>query len=306
MLLGDFERAWRESDAIRDRDAPDPNRFWNGEDVRGKDVIVRCLHGFGDAIQYLRFVPALRRVARRVIVEVPPAMVDLAHTIRGVEDVITWGADAPVIQPHWDVQIEVTELPYFFRCTLKDLPIATNYICLPHSLLLKAAAVFRKSPRPRVGLVWSAGEWNPSRSIPLEQLRPLFSHRAVDFWNLEGGTVRREWDQFAGALHLRDAPEFCADAGLLPLAAFVAQLDLVFTVDTLAAHLAGALNVPAWVMLQAGADWRWMVDRNDSPWYPSIRIFRQAWPGAWRSIIQEVDNALVAWLAEREQDKQVA
>lgn len=299
MLLGRFASAWRESDAIRRRGAPDPHRVWNGENIDGKAVMVRCLHGFGDAIQSLRYVPLLRRRASRVIVETSPQFAELAECIDGIDRVLSWGKRAGTTQPEWDVQIEVTELPYFFRTEVHELPIATSYIHLPQPMLRSTARCFPASDCMRVGVVWSCGEWNLSRSIPLEALLPVFADSRFEFWNLQGGPARREWRDATDAGNLRDAPEFCADAGLLPLACFIAQLDLIITVDTLAAHLGGALGVPTWVLLRYDADWRWMVDRSDSPWYPSLRLFRQDARRDWSDVVEYVRKALDAWIAGR-------
>lgn len=293
MLQGRFEEAWRESDAIRRRGAPDPHRFWNGESLRGKRVMVRCLHGFGDAVQFLRYMPALRRIAKQVIVEVPPRLLPLATWFDAIDEAITWGPDAPEPAPAFDVQIEVTELPYFFRTRQRDLPFATNYIDVPPNLRRDAARVFARDHRLQVGVVWSAGGWNPSRSMPLTIAQTFLADPECTFWNLQGGSIRAEWSAL-NLPNLRDAEEFCADRGLLPLAAFISQLDLVLTVDTLAAHLAGALGRPVWLMLQHAADWRWMADRDDSPWYPSMRIFRQPQQGDWTSVAAQVQQALAA------------
>lgn len=306
MMLGRFEHAWKESDAIRLRGTPDPHRFWNGEDIRGKAVIVRCLHGFGDAVQHLRFLPSLRERAARTILEVPPGMVELAHCFAGTDEIITWGDAAHKQVPHWDVQVEVVELPYQLRLRIEDLPFAAQYLHPPRTAIKSASAPFRNSPRPRVGVAWSCGEWNLSRSIPIDELRPIIRAANIDFWNLQGGPVRREWQRFEPRLNVRDAPEFCADAGLLPLAAFVSQLDLIITVDTLVAHLGGALGIPTWIMLQHAADWRWMVNRDDSPWYPSLRLFRQPQPGAWSDVIRNVQRALRDWLDALHAARQVA
>lgn len=299
MLLGRFASAWRESDSIRVRGAPDPHRMWNGEDVDGKAVMVRCLHGFGDAIQFLRYVPLLRQRAARVIVETSPRFVELAECIDGIDRVLSWNEHAGTTQPDWDVQIEVTELPYLFRTELHNLPIATNYIHLPQPMLRSAARCFPASDCVRVGVVWSCGEWNLRRSIPLRGLQPVLSDRRIEFWNLQGGPARNEWRCAKGAGSVRDAAEFCGDAGLLPLACFMAQLDLIITVDTLAAHLGGALGVPTWVLLRYDADWRWMVDRSDSPWYPSLRLFRQDATRDWCEVVECVRKALDSWIAGR-------
>lgn len=302
MLLGRFAQAWQESDAIRERGEPDPHRFWNGESIEGKRVIVRCLHGFGDAIQFLRYIPALRQRAAHVLVEVPPHLLDLARTLEGLGDVITWGEAAPAVPPQWDVQVEVTELPYLFRSELRDLPASTGLLRLPAALQARAARTLGTSRRPQIGVVWSSGEWNPGRSIPIAELKPILNRTDCDFWNLQGGSVRGEWP--AGA-NLHDAPAFC-DAGLLPLAGFISQLDLVITVDTFAAHMAGTLGIPTWVLLRQEADWRWMVRRDDSPWYPSVRLFRQTTKGNWTSVVSRLNDALALWFAAPETRKAVA
>jgi hypothetical protein len=295
MLGGDFEAAWQESDAIQLRGAPDPHRFWNGNHFRGARVIVRSLHGFGDTVQMLRYAPMLREKASKVIFEVTPRFVELAHHFHGVENVITWGADAPAETPAWDVQVEVTELPYIFRTTVTDLPLSTSYLQLPQQAMQYAANAMARScagsRRPRIGMVWAGGDWNPQRSIPFALLEPLLKDQTVEFWNLQGGVAAQE----AAGAAIRNATAECGD-GLLSLAATIANLDLVITVDTLAAHLAGALGKPAWVLLQHAADWRWMTERNDSPWYPKLRLFRQRRARDWTSVFEEVRNSLAKFV----------
>lgn len=295
MLSGDYTAAWLESDAIRARCRPDVHRFWQGEDLHGKRVLVRCLHGFGDSVQMLRFVPALKELGVvRVIVECAPHAVELVKCLPGTAEVITWGAHAPLVAPEFDVQVEVMELPYIVRATVSTLPSAAGMLRLPIDVLQQAShAVHTQSSRPRVGLVWSAGEWNPARSVPLELLTPILHNSNIEFWNLQGGSMRNDWDRLPAAPNLRDLTEF-TDAGLVRLSALIAHLDLVITVDTLAAHLAGTLNVPCFLLLQHAADWRWMIDRADSPWYPSLRLFRQPRPGDWQSAVVELNTSLSA------------
>jgi hypothetical protein len=290
MLQGDFQSAWAESDAIRASGAPDPHRFWQGEDLRGKRVILRCLHGLGDAVQFLRYIPALRSIAASLIVEVPPALVELAACFEGVERVITWGADAPHAAPPWDVQVEINELPYLCRTTAEQLPLATRYLHLPDAALQHFAPHANHPESLRAGLVWASGRWNPTRSIPFDMLRPVLEYEGCEFWNLQGGSERQRWSQLAPSPHLHDAS--ACEHSIVALAATIAQLDLVITSDTLAAHLAGALGTPAWVMLERAADWRWQHAREDCPWYPSLRLFRQQHDGKWADVIDRITNEL--------------
>ena len=285
MLSGRFESAWQESDAIRKRGLPDPQRIWHGEDLVGKRVIVRCLHGYGDAVQFFRYAPLLHATASRLIVEAPPRLLQLAHCFDGIDQLITWGAEAPTQPPAWDVQVEVMELPYLFRTQVEELPLFTGYLHLPTTPTLS----MHRSPSLRVGVARTAGSWNPARAIPSEMLQPLFAIAGCEFWNLQGGPHNAPSASPANTSMHEDSR--CRDS-IEGLAALISELDLVVTVDTLAAHLAGALGVKTWLLLQYEADWRWMHGRSDSPWYPSVQLFRQPVPGDWKAVITSVCQAL--------------
>jgi hypothetical protein len=291
MLRGQYEAAWRESDAIRARGGEDPHRFWLGEDVRDRRVMVRSLHGFGDAVQMLRFAPQLRELAASVVWEVAPDLLELAHCFAGVDEVVTWGDRAPTQAPEWDVQVEVMELPHLFRTTLAQLPVATKYVHLPEQICQSAASAMRDSGRLRAGLCSAASTWDERRTLPPMELNELVSEDQVEWWCMDRtGGLR-------GDPRLRNLRDECGD-GLMMLAAAIANLDLVITVDTLAAHLSGALGKPTLVLLQHGADWRWMVKRHDSPWYPTMRLYRQSSPGAWHDVVAQVSRDLKAWTAQ--------
>ncbi len=318
MLGGDFEAAWRESDAIRARGGADPHRFWQGEALCGKRVMLRSLHGFGDAVQMFRFLPQMGAMAADLTVEVPPRLVELAPCFDGMGAVITWGEDAPLEPPAWDAQVEVMELPYLLRAGAENLGPCSGYLRVPEALRAEAVSLVRGAgaakvdeagvdpsnasgaqnsvveprSRLRVGVVWTAGHWNPTRSIPFALVELLGRVDGCVFWSLEGRSGR-ERDAVLPA-GWRDGYEL--GDGLVRLAAVVEQMDLVITVDTLAAHLAGALGVPCWVLLQHRADWRWMSGREDSPWYPSLRLWRQRFAGNWAGLMAEVVTALRVWV----------
>lgn len=281
MLRGRFDRAWHESDSIVKRGKADPHALWTGEPIDGKHVMLRCLHGFGDSVQFLRYLPALRQRAAQVTLQVAPRFVDLARCFAGVEEVIAWSEEAPVQEPVWDVQVEVMQLPYLFRTSLGELPLAVNYLNLEMPAGTGADGVLR------VGLTWSAGDWNPSRSLPVVLLRRLLEEKHCEFWNLEGDA---EGAPASDGSALRE--DLCCRTTLLGMAKRIAQLDLVITVDSLAAHMAGALGIPVWVLLQRKADWRWMMKRDDSPWYPTMRLFRQTDAGGWDEVVKRVHAEL--------------
>lgn len=293
MLRGQFELAWKVSDAIRRRGALDPQRFWQGESLRGKCVMLRCLHGFGDAVQFLRYAPYLRDIASRLIVEVPPRLLELASCFDGVEEVITWSSSKPASVHEWDVQIEIMELPYVFRTQLGDLPLTTRYLKLPTGSDLGSGLASSLDHAPRVGLVWTAGAWNAKRSVPFTNMKSLLEIDSCEFWDLQDNPEMVNADMFPGnAMIQKD--DGCRNS-IMGLAVCISQLDLVITVDTLAAHLGGALCVPTWLLLQHQADWRWLLQREDSPWYPSLRLFRQREEGNWDGVICATKDALRKW-----------
>ncbi len=283
MLHGDYELAWQQSDAIRRRGAPDAHRFWHGEPIDGKRLMLRSLHGFGDAVQYLRFAPALRARVAELTLEVAPHLVELARCLPGPDRVICWDEPAP---PAYDVQAEVTELPYLLRTTLDTLPPPMRIAVSPALLHQARAAI--GTHRPALGLVWSSGVWNTQRSVSWELLDAATKNLGYARWNLQGGPQRE-----CAADQLHDAPELC-DGGLLPMAAMLQSLDLLLTTDTLAAHLAASLGTPTWLLLQQEADWRWMAAGDSSPWYPGMRLFRNRVQDGWEQTLADVRRALEA------------
>ncbi len=290
MLLGDFSRAWLESDSVG---RTKPEFLWDGSSLHGRRIIVRCLHGLGDAIQFLRYAPLMREQCSSLVVEVPPAMLELAPFFDGVEQIITWGKRAPSVPPEWDAQVEVMELPYLFRSTVSSLPASKSYLRLPDAIVREPQPSMRNKPGLRVGIVWSAGEWDLSRSIPCEMLEPLLSiGRGVSFLSLQRVEDNIAWFEKAREIGLET--HALPRNGLLAVALAIANLDLVITVDTMAAHLAAAMGVPTWVLLQHAADWRWMLERSDSPWYPSMRLFRQRIQGDWTEVLEDVRGRLLS------------
>ncbi len=293
MLEGDMVSAWREADAIRLRGRKDVHRLWDGSELSGKRIVVRCLHGYGDTVQMLRYIPQTLLISEKVILEVPPKLVPLITSLNFAADqklkVITWGKSSPLERQLWDVEIEIMEFPYLFRTQTSDLPILSNYIRLPSNEITRVQAVMGETNQLRIGLVWSAGEWNPGRALPPELFSSLLRF-PFDFWSLVDREKRQETDELRIGTSMKDAN--MAGEGIFPLSAVIANLDLVITTDTLAAHLAGAIGIPVWLMLPFIADWRWMHAADTSPWYPSMRIFRQSFPNEWSTVIDNVSSEL--------------
>ncbi len=286
MLTGQFEKAWEESDLIAWTGAPDPHRFWDGQSWDGKRVMLRCLHGLGDTIQFIRYASLLRGTCRGLTVQTHPQLRTLLEGVAGVDRVITWGRDYVDDLSAWDKQMEVTELPRAFRARAETLP-ACPYIEVPRERMEWASGLFPQRHGFRIGLCWQSGPWDSNRSIRLSQLQPLLNRKQHQIFSLQkdvdaGPTLELE----KYARDVRDT------------AALILNLDLVITVDTMTAHLAGALGRPVWILLPQFADWRWMLDRCDSPWYPTARLFRQRQQGNWGPVIDEVLELLRSYESE--------
>ena len=274
---GDFEAAWQVSDRIVARHAASPDfdkprhfqSIWTGTPPDGKRVLVRCYHGLGDTIQFVRYVPTLRAVAREVTLWVQPPLIPLLRGLPGLDRVLPLHDGTPDVE--YDIDVEVMELPFVFRSTLATIPRDVPYLSVPPAPLPGA--------RPRVGIVWRSGDWETNRSISFDALRPLLDLEGITWCSLQQG--RRADERHS---HLTDV----SHPDVQEAARRVKALDLLITVDSMPAHLAGALGVPVWTLLVKDADWRWMEDRADSPWYPSMRLFRQPRPGAWDAVITEV------------------
>jgi hypothetical protein len=294
MRRGDWAQAWRQSDRIElprrelqrcGACARGPQHLrWDGTPFTGRSVLVRCEHGLGDTLQFIRFVPELSRQARDVTVLVQPHLLSLLQGGPGLGTVLDGWTDDPA--PAHEVEIEIMELPYALRTTLDTLPPP-----YPHLAGRTAGRLNYEWPadgKLRVGLQWAASEWDSSRSIPFALLEPMLRIGQARFFSLQQGEAAGE------ALHARlPLAALSRHTGdIIAAAAAMRELDLVISVDNMVAHLAGTLGRPTWLLLKHEADWRWMEGRSDSPWYPSLRLFRQPHPGDWGSVVAMVARAL--------------
>lgn len=284
MLRGDFDAAWKVSDRVLARRVRNRERahhlprhwqwLWDGRDLAGAHVLVHCYHGLGDTLQFVRLLPLLRARCAAVTLWLQPALAELLHPVEGVDHIEPLHDGAPDITRDGDV--ELMELPHILRLTPDCIPARVPYLGLefPRS---------ERNPRGpmRVGLCWRSGAWNHARSIPGFALLPLAGVRGVHWFSLQ---YPEQQPPFA----MRDLA--CRD--LRELARRMCTLDLVISVDTLVAHLAGALGLPTWTLLPAECDWRWMRERSDSPWYPTMRLFRQVRVGEWEDVAEQVARAL--------------
>jgi hypothetical protein len=292
MRRGDWELAWRATDRIelpRRARQHDPcferrpqHLRWDGTPAAGRSVLVRCEHGLGDTLQFMRLLPLLR--ARQLHFLVQPPLEQLLRDAPGLGEVRNYWTEEP-LPPH-EVDMEVMELAYALRMALPQLP--PPYPHLQGQLPSAHDLPLADEGRLRVGLVWSCSHWEPSRSVPLAELAPLFALEEVQLFSLQQGEPAA--DPLLQRLDIVPLSAHTADIRMA--AAAMCAVDLVISIDSMPVHLAGTLGRPTWVLLKHDADWRWMQGRDDSPWYPSVRLFRQPRPGDWRAVAQQVASAL--------------
>ena len=297
---GKFQEGWREHEwrwrakGFQGERRPGADRpAWRketgpAEAGRGGTVLLWAEQGLGDTIQFARYVPEVVRTGWRVLLDVPPALTGL---FAGMEGVTMVPAGAPL--PPFDAQCSLLDLPLAFGTTLDTIPAALPYLRADPAAIAERRAELDARPGLKVGLVWRG---NPDhkrdrfRSIPLAVLRPLLQVPGVTFVSLQKKAPPDEVDLLGREAASVDAGPHLGD--FAATAAQVAALDLVITVDTATCHLAGALGIPTWTLLEFAAEWRWMRNRTDSPWYPTMRLFRQPKPGDWDSVAAAAADAL--------------
>lgn len=292
LLAGDLQRGFAEYEWRRDVKLPSfqslrsfPGQRWDGSPLQGQTIFLHAEQGMGDVIQFARYVPIVAQLGGRVILECHAPLLSLMQHLPGVQQLIPYNS-AP---PTYDWHAPLLSLPHILGISLDRVPVDIPYLQVPPSLdpLLPA------SDRCKVGIVWSGNPENPynrTRAVPLEQLLTLVEIPSIQLYSLQKDPTTADLALLAAhptVIDLRDRlTDFVATAQLIQ------QLDWVISIDSAVTHLAGALGQPVWLLLPHAPDWRWMLERTDSPWYPSLRIFRQPEPGDWSTVINQVQQAI--------------
>ena len=262
---------------------------WRGESLSGKTILIRTEQGFGDTFQFLRYLTLVKERGGRLLLECEPPLVELLSRLSALDRIIPLGSPLP----RFDVQCSLLSLPAIFGTALDTVPAKIPYLFPCPELTQRWQAELSMDQGFKVGIAWQG---NPKhkrdrfRSIPLRQFRPLAEVPGVRLISLQQGPGT---DQLTGisetfsVLKIGPAPEK-AQRTFCDTAAIIQGLDLIITVDTAIAHLAGALGVPVWVALPLIPDWRWMRDRDDTPWYPSMRLYRQSAMNHWDDVIRRM------------------
>ena len=304
MLTGDFDRGWQklewgwETEQLKNLKRKFSQPLWLGSDeIAGRTILLHGVHGFGDTMQFCRYVPLVVERGARVILEVQPPLRELMGTLPGAAQIVTRGEPLP----DFDLHCPLLSLPLAFGTRSATIPSQTPYLRASPQEVTDWNARLGPRQRPRVGLAWSGRpEHNNdhNRSMRLSTLLSPLAGFDVAYVSLQPEVRADDASVLQGRgdiLHFGEELKTYADT-----AALIANLDLVISVDTSVAHLAGTLAKPVWILLPFIPDWRWLLDREDSPWYPTARLFRQDETRGWDSVMARVHAALDAYLRRRE------
>ena len=311
----EYEWRWQSSGASSKRPFTEPQ--WFGvEPLDGKTILLHAEQGLGDTLHFCRYVPLVAQRGAKVVLEVQPSLIRLLAPLEGVAQLVAQGEPLPV----FDYHCPLMSLPFAFKTNLSNIPGKTPYLSADPEAIERWGSRIASAmdgtmpgvpkagvPKLKVGLVWGSalrdtlmGRQSESRrSIGLQRLMPLLDVPGIQFFSVQKGP---HVHQLAALCEHHDAPRRIVDltdelTDFADTAAFVSNLDLVISVCTSTAHLAGAIGKPVWILARFHACWRWMLERSDSPWYTSARLFRQPAFGDWDSVIAEVREALAAHAA---------
>ncbi len=299
LKSGDFRRGWREYE-WRWRDCQTPRQdlgvaAWQGEAVDGRTVLLHAEQGLGDTLQFVRFAAAVAARGARVVLEVPQPLVRLLRQVPGVSAVVACGDPLPPV----DLHCPLASLPMLLEIEIDTIP-NVPYLPAPGGASVRVA-----EPGLVVGLVWAGDPRREQlrcnlvdrrRSASLALLSPLLGVEGVRFRSFQLGEARQQVADWNGMVV--DAMEGVSD--FADTASRLAPVDLLISVDTSMAHLAGGMGLPVWMLSRHDGCWRWLEDRDDTPWYPSMRIFRQSSPGDWAGVVEQVRAALVERVAAQD------
>lgn len=296
LLTGRFEEGWAEYGwRLRTEKAAYPHRHhvpcWDGSPFAGKRLLVHYEQGFGDNIQFIRYLPMVKRLGGTVICEMLPPLAGLLHGYAGIDELIHASAEgAPAAE--YDLYVPLLELPRIFGTTRETIPADVPYL---HADSAKAQYWRQRlaSQVFKVGIVWAGQPVHPedgARSCHLRNFLRLSKIPGMRLFGLQKGAAADQVKDLAGEMALMNLGGELND--FTDTAAVIENLDLVISVDTAVLHLAAAMGRPVWAILPCSPDWRWMLDRHDSPWYPTMRLFRQTHYGDWESVFHRVSREL--------------
>ena len=295
LLLGRYTEGWQDYELRWKRGKLKPRVFdeptWDGRSLLDGRLLIYCEQGLGDCLQFIRYLPMVKERVDHVILECPPSLKRLLAGLPEIDTLVVAGEPLPP----FDAQIALLSLPRVFQTTVETIPNRVPYLRIPSEALegIQKQVAFRHD-RLKVGIVWQG---NPrhlrdrERSCSLEYFQPLMDIPEIQWFSLQKGPAEDELIRFFPDGKIINLAPYLND--FADTAAAISWLDLVISVDTSVAHLAGALAKPVWILLPFSPDWRWLLHRHDSPWYPTARLFRQPKREDWQSVFQAVKTHLL-------------
>ncbi len=296
LTLADFERGWEEYEwrwrekNVTPREFPQP--VWDGSPLEGKRILLHAEQGFGDTLQFIRYAALVKQRGGFVIFEGPQPLMRLLASVKEIDHLVSRGDPLPP----FDVHCALLGLPRLFKSDLNTLPARVPYL-LPEKRRVEGwRDAIRSIPGFKVGIAWQgskAFKADRHRSVPLRFFEPLAQIPGVTLISLQKGPGSEQIAQLNNRFTVRDLPaQVDQDGAFVDTAAIMQHLDLIITSDTSMPHLAGALGVPVWMAISSAADWRWLLEREDNPWYPTMRVFRQKQLGDWPEVFSRISEAL--------------
>jgi tetratricopeptide (TPR) repeat protein len=297
LLTGNFKEAWKEIEwRNKLKECRHPGcyqRRWDGFDISRLTILIYNEQedsGFGDTIQFIRYVPLVTQLGAKVIIACQKELLSLLQNVNGVDKAIIDGEHPP----HFDVHCNFFSLPSIFNTTLDGIPAKIPYITADSALVQSwKNKIQDANSKFKVGLVWAADPKHSrfsNRSFSIESFSPLACLKDITFYSLQKGGAAQHTKNRPKDMNFVDYTEEIRDFS--DTAALIANIDLIISADTAVAHLAGAVGKPVWTLLPYAPDGRWMLNRDDSPWYPTMRLFRQPSPGDWESVMSRVSIEL--------------
>lgn len=299
LALGDFARGWplfEWRNPLRHLFKPyidyAKKVIENNQSFNGKRILIRAEWGLGDTLQFIRFASELKQRGATIIYQSYKQLQPLLKLCPYLDQVIAVG-DA---FPEHDIQLPLLSLPYILNTTLSTITPLQPYVIADPIFVEHWKTILAHDTKFKIGICWQ-GKGDPhapallQKNIPLESFEPLFSIPAISIYSLQYLDTTQTI-QLHSNLHTFDKEFDVTHGRFMDTAAVMHSLDLIITMDTSIAHLAGAMNRPVWLLLPYRCDWRWMLDRTDSPWYPSMRLVRQPRPGDWKSVITEIKEEI--------------
>lgn len=269
---------------------------WGGEPFAGKRLFVHSEQGLGDSLQFVRYLPMVKERGGEVVLETVRPLMRLFRNVRGIDRLIEGPSD-PCQAADCDLYVPLLSLPGIFKTRLETIPSETPYLFAEAEKVHHWEKTLSDKTGFRVGLVWAGKPSDQRRSCALKELAPLFEVPSVTLIGLQKGGPAREVFDLPREMAFDNIGEMFE--AFSDTAAAMELLDLIISIDTSVAHLAGAMGKPVWVLLLKSPDWRWLINRDDSPWYPTMRLFRQVRPGSWEEPIRRMASELWALVNAR-------